>query len=207
MLTLVSNGEKTPLFPASEIALPGRHNVENYMAAILAVAPFVSPDTIAKVAHTFEGVEHRLQFVRELDGVRYYNSSIDSSPNRTKAALSVFSQKVILICGGKDKGIPYDELGPSLVDHVKILLLTGMTADKIEQSLFDECARRKIDNPVKVFRYEKYPELVRRRVRWPNRGYCAALSCQHQFRPVPQLYGARESVLPPCSGTEVRIGK
>lgn len=160
VLTLVSNGEKTPLFPASEIALPGRHNVENYMAAILAVAPFVSPDTIAKVARTFEGVEHRLQFVRELDGVRYYNSSIDSSPNRTKAALSVFSQKVILICGGKDKGIPYDELGPSLVDHVKILLLTGMTADKIEQSLFDECARRKIDNPVKVFRYENYPELV-----------------------------------------------
>lgn len=160
VLTLVEKGKKTPLFPASEIALPGRHNVENYMAAILAVAPFVSPDTIARVAHTFEGVEHRLQFVRELDGVRYYNSSIDSSPNRTKAALSVFPQKVILICGGKDKGIPYDELGPSLVDHVKILLLTGMTADKIEQSLLAECARRKIVNPVQVFRYENYPELV-----------------------------------------------
>lgn len=160
MLTLAENGRKTVLFPASDILLPGRHNIENYMAAILAVSGEVRPETMARVARTFEGVEHRLQFIRSLDQVRYYNSSIDSSPNRTKAALSVFPQKVVLICGGKDKGIPYDELGASILDHVKILLLTGMTAGKIEQSLLDECKRRGIENPVLIRRYEEYPELV-----------------------------------------------
>ena len=160
MLTLVTDGVSTPLFAAKDIAIPGRHNVENYMAAILAVAPFVAPETMAQVARTFGGVEHRLQLIRTLDGVRYYNSSIDSSPNRTKAALSVFPQKIILICGGKDKGIPYDELGAPLLDHVKTLILTGMTAGKIEQALLDECARRGIENPIQIHHYEEYPELV-----------------------------------------------
>ncbi len=160
ILTLVNGEQKTPLFPASEIAIPGRHNVENYMAAILAVSPFVAPQDIERVAREFGGVEHRLQLIRTLDGVKYYNSSIDSSPNRTRAALSVFNQKVILICGGKDKGIPYDDLGAPLLDHVKILLLTGMTAGKIEQALLDECARRGIENPVAIYHYDEYPALV-----------------------------------------------
>ena len=160
VLTLVKDGITTPLFAADDIAIPGRHNVENYMAAILAVAPFVTPETMAHVARTFGGVEHRLQLIRILDGVRYYNSSIDSSPNRTKAALSVFPQKIILICGGKDKGIPYDELGAPLLDHVKTLILTGMTAGKIEQALLDECSRRNIENPIQIYHYDEYPELV-----------------------------------------------
>ncbi len=160
ILTLVDEEQKTPLFPASEIAIPGRHNVENYMAAILAVSPFVTPQEIERVAKGFGGVEHRLQLIRTLDGVKYYNSSIDSSPNRTRAALSVFNQKVILICGGKDKGIPYDDLGAPLLDHVKILLLTGMTAGKIEQALLDECVRRGIENPVAIYHYDEYPALV-----------------------------------------------
>ena len=160
VLTLVHAGEKTPLFPADEILLPGRHNVENYMAAILATAPFVKPEDIEHVATTFQGVEHRLQLIRELDGVRYYNSSIDSSPNRTKAALSVFKQKLILIAGGKDKGIPYDDLAAPLLEHVKTLILTGLTGPKIEKALLDECARRGIENPITIYHFDEYPELV-----------------------------------------------
>ena len=160
ILTLVRNGVKTPLFPASDIVIPGRHNVENYMAAILAVADYVSPESMHRVASTFGGVEHRLQLIRELDGVKYYNSSIDSSPNRTNAALSVFRQKVILLCGGKDKGIPYDDLAAPLLEHVKKLLLIGLTGPKIESALLAECERRGIENPIPITHCSTYPELV-----------------------------------------------
>jgi UDP-N-acetylmuramoylalanine--D-glutamate ligase len=83
------------------------------------------------LAKTFGGVSHRIELVRVKDGVRFYDSSIDSSPNRTRAALRSFNQKVILVAGGKDKGIGYEELGPELLEHVKLMVLTGMTAGKI----------------------------------------------------------------------------
>ena len=95
------------------------HNVENYMAAIAAVSGLVSKGSYSKRCKTFGGVEHRIELVRTLDGVKYYNSSIDSSPNRTINTLRVFPNKVIMIAGGKDKGIPYDEIGPALAEHVK----------------------------------------------------------------------------------------
>lgn len=117
------------------IKLPGMHNVENYMAAIAAVWGLVDKCTIEKVAREFGGVEHRIELVRVLDGVKYYNSSIDSSPNRTINTLKVFNQKVILIAGGKDKGIPYDEIGPAIAENVKTLILIGATADKIHEAL------------------------------------------------------------------------
>lgn len=70
-------------------------------------------------------MEHRIELVREVHGVKYYNDSIASSPTRTIAGLRSFPQKVILIAGGKDKDIPYDVLGPEIVEHVKFLVLTG----------------------------------------------------------------------------------
>lgn len=118
-----------------DILLPGVHNIENYMAAICAVEGLVSSTDIQEVARSFAGVEHRIELVREKDGVRYYNDSIASSPGRTIAGLRSFKQKVILIAGGKDKGIPYDSLGPEIVDHVKTLVLTGMTAGKIRTAV------------------------------------------------------------------------
>ena len=119
----------------SEILLPGIHNVENYMAAILAVGDLVSDETIRAVARSFGGVEHRIELVREKDGVRYYNVSIASSPSRTIAGLRSFSQKLILIAGGYDKHVPFEPLGPEIVDHVKTLVLCGATAPKIEAAV------------------------------------------------------------------------
>ena len=81
------------------------------------------------------GVEHRIEFVRELRGVRYYNDSIASSPSRTMAGLHAFDRKVILIAGGYDKKIPFDALGPEICDHVKALILCGATAEKIEHAV------------------------------------------------------------------------
>ena len=122
---------ETELFPASEILIPGVHNIENYMAAFCAVDGLVPVSVMEQLAKTFGGVAHRIELVRVKDGVKYYDSSIDSSPNRTRAALRSFHQKVIMVAGGKDKGIGYDDLGPDLQAHVKLLVLTGMTAGKI----------------------------------------------------------------------------
>ncbi|MDR0839461.1 MAG: UDP-N-acetylmuramoyl-L-alanine--D-glutamate ligase [Oscillospiraceae bacterium] len=114
-----------------EIRIPGAHNVLNYKAAIAATRGLVSDDTIRRVAREFNGVEHRIELVRELRGVKYYNDSIASSPSRTIAGLRSFSQKVRLIAGGKDKGVPFDSLGPEIIERVKTLVLTGYTAEKI----------------------------------------------------------------------------
>ncbi len=119
------------ILPASDILLPGLHNLENYMAAIAAVDGMVPDEVVRSFARTFGGVPHRIELVRELDGVRYYNDSIASSPSRTIAGLRSFREKVILIAGGYDKHIPYDVLGPEIVSSVKCLILTGDTAEKI----------------------------------------------------------------------------
>lgn len=122
------------VLPVSDIRLPGRHNVENYMAAIAAVWELVDVDAIVQVATTFGGVEHRIEFVRELRGVRYYNDSIASSPTRATAGLRSFGQKVILIAGGYDKHIPFDDFGAEIKEHVKELFLLGVTAPAIDKS-------------------------------------------------------------------------
>ena len=138
------------------IKIPGMHNVENYMAAIAAVYDDVGKDCINRCAKEFGGVPHRIEFVRELDGVKYYNSSIDSSPNRTINTLRVFSQPVVLIAGGKDKGIPYDDLGPAIRERVKTLVLIGATAKVI-----GEVAKQAAPE-VPVFYEETYESAVKR---------------------------------------------
>lgn len=134
-------GEREVL-PLSDIRLPGLHNVENYMAALLAVDSLVRDETVRCVAREFAGVEHRIEFVRELHGVRYYNDSIASSPTRTIAGLNAFPQKILLIAGGYDKHIPFTPLAPEVVEHVKTLILCGATADAIEQAVVKSEAYR-----------------------------------------------------------------
>lgn len=120
-----------PVLKREEILLPGLHNVENYMAAMLAVEGLVSDEDVRAVAGSFGGVEHRIELVREKDGVRYYNDSIASSPSRTIAGLRSFPQKVILIAGGYDKKVPLEVLGPEIAAHVKLLVCTGATGQTI----------------------------------------------------------------------------
>ena len=123
-----------PVLKTGDILIPGTHNIENYMAAILAVEGLVSDDVIRHTAATFGGVEHRIELVRVKDGVRYYNDSIASSPSRTIAGLKSFPEKVILIAGGYDKHIPYDVLGAEICRHVKRLYLNGTTAQQIKDA-------------------------------------------------------------------------
>lgn len=129
------DGRERQIMTTEDIRLPGVHNVENYMAAIAAVDGLVPDETIRTFARAFNGVEHRIELVRTWRGVRFYNDSIASSPSRTIAGLRSFKEKVILIAGGYDKHIPFDVLGPEVVEHVKLLILCGATADKIRAAV------------------------------------------------------------------------
>ena len=149
------SGERV-VMDTADIKLPGVHNIENYLAAIAAVDGLVPDETIRDFARTFGGVEHRIELVRERGGVRWYNDSIASSPSRTIAGLRSFPEKVILIAGGKDKGISYAPLGPEINDHVKLLILCGATAGVIRQAV------EQADNyaGLEILEAEDYPSAV-----------------------------------------------
>ena len=145
-------GIERPMFAADVILLPGAHNLENYstaVAAVWALTSIVQGDKNAAtplaqaaqtVAGTFGGVRHRMELVREVNGVRYYNSSIDSSPTRTAAAISAHTCPIRIICGGYDKKVPFAPLAKALISHgnVQTVVLTGATMEKIKQALVEE---------------------------------------------------------------------
>ena len=134
MLCMAEDGVVTPFLAQKDVKLRGLHNVENLLAAIAAVWGRVPVDVMRQVGSTFTGVEHRIEPVRVLDGVTYYNDSIASSPTRTIAGLRSFDQKIILIAGGYDKKIPYEPLAPEIVAHVKVLVLMGSGAETAEET-------------------------------------------------------------------------
>ena len=143
----------------SDIRIPGMHNVENYLAAIAVVEGYVSDEAIVETAHLFSGVEHRAEFVRCLDGVSYYNDSIATTPARCICGtLSLYDRRIIMIAGGYDKKIPFDELGPVVCDKVSTLILMGVTADKIEAAV--RGSRGFLDSGVKMIRVSSMEEAV-----------------------------------------------
>ena len=144
---IVRDGEK--VLNTGDIVIPGVHNIENYMAAILAVEGLVDDETIRHVARTFGGVEHRIELVRIKDGVKYYNDSIASSPSRTIAGLKSFTEKVCLIAGGYDKHIPYDVLGPYICKHTKRVYLNGATGPQIRAAV-EQCPDYTPGNPLLI---------------------------------------------------------
>jgi len=125
------NGIETYVMSKDDIIIPGSHNIENYCTAICAVWGLVKVENIVKIAKTFAGVEHRIEFVREYNGVRYYNDSIATSPSRVISGLRAFGRKIIVIMGGSDKGNDMSEMVDDILKYVKILILNGATADKI----------------------------------------------------------------------------
>lgn len=116
------------------IIIKGMHNVENYLAAFIATKDDVKIETMKNVAESFGGVEHRCEFVREIDGVKYYNDSIASTPTRTVAGLRAFEKKVILIAGGYDKHIPFEPLAEDGYPYIKEVITLGATKFKIKEA-------------------------------------------------------------------------
>ena len=128
-----------------DIKLKGVHNYENICAALAATSSIVDIDTQIQAIKEFNGVEHRLEFVRELDGVKWYNDSIGTSPASTIAGLNSFNENIILLAGGSDKGLDYTEVGKVIAKNVRALLLTGPTSEKIENATKQALGEKKID--------------------------------------------------------------
>lgn len=138
----------TRIIRKGEILIPGEHNVQNFLAAIALTSDLVSVDDVITVAKNFKGVQHRIEFVRELDGVRWYNSSIDTSPNRTINTMNALSDRGmhgVLLCGGKDKQCVYEGLGDAILKFADRIVIYGSNADLIKQILAKEAAGRKYE--------------------------------------------------------------
>lgn len=152
-------GKVRRIMNKSDIRIPGMHNVENYMAAIAVTESFVDNSSIVDTARVFGGVEHRAEFVRCVDGVSYYNDSIATTPSRCiSGTLSLYDRPIIMIAGGYDKKIPFDDLGPVVCSKVKTLILMGVTADKIEAAV--RGCREFADSGVEIVRVSSMEEAV-----------------------------------------------
>ena len=147
-IKICKDGVRRHILDTKDIHLRGVHNYENICAAIAATSDLVDVDTQIKAIKNFKGVEHRLEFVRELDGVKWYNDSIGTSPTRTIAGLNSFDEKIVLIAGGYDKNLDYAPLAKPILEHVSKLILMGKTANKIYNAVTKEIAGTDIVFPM-----------------------------------------------------------
>jgi len=158
-LCYAKNGKSEKIIKASDIRIRGMHNVDNFLTAIAATYGYVKAETVEKVAKEFGGVEHRIEFVREKNGVKWYNDSIATNPTRTIAGLRAFDRKMIIIAGGYDKKIPFEPLAPEINARVKLLILTGATADKIETAVKSDAGYD--ERTLKIIRAADLEEAVK----------------------------------------------
>lgn len=133
-----------------EIKILGMHNVENLLAAFCATYEDASIESMRRVAVNFTGVQHRTEFIRSIDGVKYYNDSIASSPTRTLAGLNSFDKPVVLIAGGYDKNIPFEPLAEGGYPKIKALVLLGVTKDKIKDAFNRVMKEKGVNIPIYI---------------------------------------------------------
>ncbi|HHU07607.1 MAG TPA: UDP-N-acetylmuramoyl-L-alanine--D-glutamate ligase [Clostridiaceae bacterium] len=159
------SGDTVALVEKEDIVLPGRFNIDNYMAAWGAVAGRIEPLNLRKVASSFKGVPHRMELVREHEGIRWYNSSIDSTPERTITTLETLflqGRPIVLICGGRDKNLDYSELGPVILDTVTKIVFCGENTPLIRSSVAAAELKRKIKvESIPMHEATSYEEAVR----------------------------------------------
>ncbi len=152
------SGVKTLIMNKADIIIPGDHNIENYCTAISAVWDYVKPETVKKIAQSFGGVEHRIEFVREFNGVKYYNDSIATSPSRVISGLKAFGEKIIVLMGGSDKGNDMSEMVPFILKYVKLLVLNGATANKIYDTVIAD--ENYESSGLKIIKVDTMPEAL-----------------------------------------------
>jgi len=139
------DGNEEEILDANEIPLPGAHNLENVLAAVVATRLVgAQPSQIAAGIRSFAGVEHRIEFVAELQGVRYYNDSKATNVDATLKALDSFPGRILVILGGKDKDSDYTQLRTALREKAILALLIGAAAEKIEKQIEGSVAIRRV---------------------------------------------------------------
>ncbi len=126
-----NDGIRKHILNTDEVILRGNHNFQNIATALAATKTLVDTDVAVEAIKKFRPVEHRIEFVREIDGVKWYNDSASSSPTRTISGLNAFKENIILIAGGYDKNLEYEPLAKPVIDKVSTLILIGQTAEKI----------------------------------------------------------------------------
>lgn len=157
-IKLCDDGVRKHLIKQKDMKLKGEHNCENACAAIAATLGLVSEDSAVETIENFGGVEHRLEFVREIDGVKWFNDSIGTSPTRTIAGLNSFDEKIVLIAGGYDKHLDYTPIAEPIINNVSKLILMGATADKIEKAVTDKLNEENKTLP--IYRCETLEDVV-----------------------------------------------
>jgi UDP-N-acetylmuramoylalanine--D-glutamate ligase len=151
------DGREEPLFPLASVALRGRHNQENAVAAAaIAVACGVSPDAIAVAVSAFRGVPHRLEYVGEVAGAKYYNDSIATTPERTLAGLRSFEEPIVLLLGGRDKQLPLDDMAREALKRCRGIVLFGESAELLQKALGRQPNKRNVP----IARVETLAEAV-----------------------------------------------
>ena len=156
VVKLCDNDLRKHIINQKDIKIRGMHNIENICAAVAATEDLVESEIQKQAISEFTGVEHRLELVREIDGIKWYNDSIASSPNRTIAGLNSYEEKIVLIAGGRDKHLDYEPIAKPIIEKVTTLIVMGETADKIKSAVESELIKQKKEmNIIKVKNVEE----------------------------------------------------
>ena len=146
------------ILSTNTVALRGVHNYENICASIAATSSLVKVEDAVKAVKDFKGVQHRLEFIREIDGVKWYNDSIGTSPTRTIAGLHSFDERIVLIAGGYDKHLDYTPIAKPILEKVDSLILIGDTAPKIFDAVKEEAEKQGKD--IKIYMCDEFKNTV-----------------------------------------------
>ena len=146
------------IMDSKDLKIRGVHNLENICTCLSATIDLIDLNKAIKAIKEFSGVEHRLEFVREINGVKWYNDSVSSSPTRTIAGLNSYNEKIVLIAGGYDKNLDYSPIARPILDKVSKLILFGSTADKI----YDAVMNAKKDENIEIYREKSLEDVVSR---------------------------------------------
>lgn len=161
------------LIHREKIQLRGDHNVSNVLAAFaIGHAAGFETDMMIKAVEEFRGVPHRLEFVRELNGVRWYNDSIATAPERSMAAIHAFDEPIVLMLGGRDKDLPWDEIAKLIHQRVDHLVLFGEAGEMIQKAVTSIGGERRVD----IHRARNLEEAVLRAAEAANAGDVVLLS-------------------------------
>lgn len=150
--------EEKEVLDCKKLKLRGVHNYENICTCLAATSELIDFKKALDAICEFGGVEHRLEFVREIDGVKWYNDSVSSSPTRTIAGLESYPERIVLIAGGYDKNLDYTPIAKPILNHVSKLILFGATSDKIYNAVMNE----KTNEDIKIYREKTLDDVINR---------------------------------------------
>ena len=157
-IKIKENDQEKILLDLTKLVLKGEHNYLNICAALAATRFFIKDENIQKCLQNFKGVEHRLEFVREINGVKWYNDSASTTPDKAEAGIRAFDEDVVLITGGSDKNISYVDYAKPILDKVSKLILFGQTKNKIYDAVMER--KKKLGADIEIFVLDTLDEVV-----------------------------------------------